>query len=49
MMKVATEPPIPVPEAPKPSPKIAPPLGLYIGGGFTYAKTECKCQELQTD
>ena len=36
-------PPLPVPE--KPAPEVLPPLGLYIGGGFTYAKSECKCDE----
>ena len=32
--------PIPVPV---PVPAVVPPLGLYIGGGFTYAKGECQC------
>jgi opacity protein-like surface antigen len=36
-------PPLPVPE--KPAPEVLPPLGLYIGGGFTYAKSECKCDD----
>ncbi|NPA27591.1 MAG: porin family protein [Epsilonproteobacteria bacterium] len=52
---MATEPPIPVPLAPEIAPKTpaptttsTPPLGLYIGGGFTYAHTECECDELQT-
>jgi len=34
-------PPLPVPE--KPAPAVLPPLGLYIGGGLTYAKSECQC------
>jgi opacity protein-like surface antigen len=36
-------PPLPVPE--KPAPEVLPPLGLYIGGGLTYAKSECNCNE----
>ena len=36
-------PPLPVPEKPATTPEVLPPLGLYIGGGFTYAKSECKC------
>jgi len=31
--------PAPVP----PIPVVTPPLGLYIGGGFTYAKGKCQC------
>lgn len=34
-------PPLPVPE--KPAPVTLPPLGLYIGGGLTYAKSDCQC------
>jgi len=37
-------PPMPIPEKPAPTPAATlPPLGLYIGGGLTYAKSECQC------
>jgi len=36
-------PPLPVPE--KPAPAVLPPLGLYVGGGLTYAKGECQCDD----
>jgi len=35
-------PPLPVPEKPT-APTVVPPLGLYVGGGLTYAKSECQC------
>ena len=40
-------PPMPVPEKPtKPAaPAVLPPLGLYVGGGLTYAKGECNCDK----
>ncbi len=45
----APVPPLPVPEAPAPEkPTVLPPLGLYVGGGLTYAKTSCKCAPLNT-
>ena len=36
-------PPLPVPEKPAPAPTAVPPLGLYVGGGLTYAKSKCSC------
>lgn len=42
----APVPPLPVPEAPAPT--VIPPLGLYVGGGLTYAKTSCKCAPINT-
>jgi len=36
-------PPVPVPE--KPAPAVLPPLGLYVGGGLTYAKSQCQCDD----
>lgn len=42
----APVPPLPIPEAPQPT--VVPPLGLYVGGGLTYASTSCKCSALQT-
>lgn len=36
-------PPAPVPQKPIVPPTIVPPLGLYIGGGLTYVKSECQC------
>ena len=45
----AVEPPVPVPVPPKVTPQSAPPLGLYIGGGFTYAHTSCECEEILTE
>ncbi len=36
-------PSLPVPE--KPAQETLPPLGLYIGGGLTYAKSECQCDD----
>ncbi len=40
-----TIPPVPVPPKPQISqtPTIIPPLGLYIGGGLTFVKSECQC------
>ncbi len=38
----APVPALPVPEKPA-APAVLPPLGLYIGGGLTYAKGECQC------
>ena len=38
----ATLPPLPVPQKPQ-APVVVPPLGLYIGGGLTFVKSECKC------
>ena len=35
-------PPLPVPEKPQ-APVAVPPLGLYIGGGLTFVKSECQC------
>ena len=35
-------PPLPVPTKPK-APVVVPPLGLYIGGGLTFVKSECQC------
>jgi len=32
-----------IPASVPPIPVITPPLGLYIGGGFTYAKGKCQC------
>jgi opacity protein-like surface antigen len=40
--------PVPIPAATTTKPSITPPLGMYIGGGFTYAKSECKCKEIKT-
>ena len=34
--------PAPVEPIPVPTP-VAAPLGLYLGGGFTYSKAECEC------
>ena len=44
----AVLPPVPVPKAPqKPiEPSDLPPLGLYIGGGLTYAHSSCKCPDI---
>jgi len=41
----AVIPPAPIPQEPvKPiTPAIVPPLGLYIGGGLTYVKSDCQC------
>jgi len=39
--------PVPIPAATT-AKSSTPPLGLYVGGGFTYASTECKCDELKT-
>jgi len=40
----ADVPPLPVPEKPiKPMETAVPPLGIYIGGGYTYAHGECHC------
>jgi len=40
-------PPLPVPEKPlapqAPAPTVVPPLGLYIGGGLTFVKSDCQC------
>ena len=37
-------PALPIPEKPKaPTPVAVPPLGLYIGGGLTFVKSECQC------
>ena len=42
-------PPVPIPQKPAPAaPAALPPLGLYIGGGLTYARTSCKCPSLKT-
>ncbi len=38
--------PIAIPTAPVKS-EVTLPLGLYLGGGLTYASTECKCQDIQ--
>jgi len=35
-----------IPAETKPIPVPVAPLGLYIGGGFTYAKGECSCQSV---
>lgn len=35
-------PPLPVPQKPQ-APVAVPPLGLYIGGGLTFVKSECQC------
>jgi len=40
-------PPLPVPEKPAQQ-EVLPPLGLYIGGGLTYAKSECQCDDITT-
>lgn len=34
---------VPAPVEPIPVPVAVPPLGLYIGGGLTYAHTSCQC------
>ncbi len=43
-----TIPPVPVPEKPQlpQTPAVVPPLGLYIGGGLTFVKSECTCKPL---
>ncbi len=39
-------PPAPVPQKPAPkAPEVVPPLGLYVGGGLTYAHTKCSCDQ----
>jgi len=43
----AIQEPLPIPAATTDS-SILPPLGMYIGGGFTYAKSECECDEITT-
>ena len=36
--------PLPIPEKPHaPLPAVVPPLGLYVGGGLTFVKSDCKC------
>jgi hypothetical protein len=53
---LAPDKPIPVPKPEKedgPSAKfekekISPPLVLYVGGGFTYSKADCECEEIET-
>jgi len=44
----AVEVPAPVPIPAVTTKSSTPPLGLYVGGGFTYASTECECKELKT-
>jgi len=39
----APVPPMPIPDKTPKAPIVLPPLGLYLGGGFTYADSECKC------
>jgi len=36
---------IPAPVEPIPVPVVNIPLGLYLGGGFTYASAECQCDD----
>ena len=43
----AIEPPVPVPVEPV-KPQTTPPLGFYLGGGFTYAYDKCKCAPIVT-
>jgi opacity protein-like surface antigen len=41
---------IPAPSEPIPVPAPAPlkvPLGFYLGAGFTYAESDCECEEIQ--
>lgn len=40
--------PVPIPAATTVQKSITPPLGMYVGGGFTYANSECECKDLQT-
>ena len=43
----AIEPPAPIPVTPT-KPSITPPIGLYLGGGFTYAYNKCQCAPITT-
>ncbi len=40
----AVIPPAPLPQKPITT-EVIPPLGLYIGGGLTYVKSECQCND----
>ncbi|NPA27590.1 MAG: porin family protein [Epsilonproteobacteria bacterium] len=39
---------IPAPSKPIPVPVIKVPLGLYLGGGFTYSSSECECLPIES-
>ena len=43
----AIQKPVPIPSVIADT-SVLPPLGMYIGGGFTYAKTKCECKEITT-
>ena len=45
-MVPAVVPPAVVPPKPDIATSVVPPIGLYIGGGLTYADGECKCPTL---